>query len=139
MPADLNRVILIGRLTRTPEVTHTHSGDAVANLRLAVTGRAKDGDGWTDRPNYFDIVVWGRQAEVASEHLTKGRRIGVDGRLSWREWQDADGATRRAVEVVAGDVFFLDAPRETAKEPEAGQTPEPVRVGATTDQHDIPF
>ena len=110
MPADLNRVTLVGRLTRDPELRHTQGGDPVCSIRLAVSSRARDESGdWGDRSNYFDITVFGRQAETASTYLAKGRRIGVDGRLSWREWQAQDGSKRQTVEVIANDVFFLDS------------------------------
>src|SRR5262245_26937864 len=110
MPADLNRVTLVGRLTRDPELRHTAGGDPVCSTRLAVTSRARDESGnWGDKSNYFDVTVFGRQAQTASTYLTKGRRIGVDGRLSWREWQAQDGTRRQNVEVIANDVFFLDS------------------------------
>jgi single-strand DNA-binding protein len=110
MPADLNRVTLVGRLTRDPELRHTAGGDPVCSIRLAVSSRARDeAGGWGDRSNYFDVTVFGRQAETASTYLAKGRRIGVDGRLSWREWQAQDGTRRQSVEVIANDVFFLDS------------------------------
>jgi single-strand DNA-binding protein len=108
--ADLNRVTLVGRLTRDPELRHTAGGDAVCSMRLAVSSRSRDENGqWGDKSNYFDVVVFGRQAETASNYLAKGRRIGVDGRLSWREWTAQDGGKRQSVEVVANDVFFLDS------------------------------
>lgn len=110
MPADLNRVTLVGRLTRDPELRHTAGGNAVCTIRLAVTSRGRDeGGNWADKPNYFDVTVFGRQAETASTYLAKGRRIGVDGRLQWREYQAQDGNKRQVVEVVANDVFFLDS------------------------------
>lgn len=110
MPADLNRVTLVGRLTRDPELRHTQGGDAICSIRLAVSSRARDETGnWGDRSNYFDVTVFGRQAETASTYLAKGRRIGVDGRLSWREWQTQDGSKRQSVEVIANDLFFLDS------------------------------
>jgi single-strand DNA-binding protein len=110
VPADLNRVTLVGRLTRDPELRHTAGGDPICSIRLAVSSRARDEAGnWGDRSNYFDVTVFGRQAETASTYLAKGRRIGVDGRLSWREWQAQDGTRRQSVEVIANDVFFLDS------------------------------
>ena len=110
MPADLNRVTLVGRLTRDPELRHTAGGDPVCAIRLAVSSRARDESGnWGDKSNYFDVTVFGRQAETSSTYLTKGRRIGVDGRLSWREWTAQDGSKRQSVEVISNDVFFLDS------------------------------
>ena len=110
MPADLNRVTLIGRLTRDPELRHTASGDPLCNLRIAVNSRSRDDSGnWGDRPNFFDVVVFGRQAESVSQYMSKGRRIGVDGALSWREWESQDGGKRQSAEVRARDIFFLDS------------------------------
>lgn len=110
MPADLNRVTLIGRLTRDPELRHARSGDAIASLRIAVNGRARDEGGqWIDKPNFFDVSVFGRQAETVANYMAKGRRIGIDGRLQWREWEAQDGTKRQSVDVVANDVFFLDS------------------------------
>ncbi len=113
MAADLNRVTLIGRLTRDPELRHTGGGTAVCSIRLAVSSRQRDESGnWDDKSNFFDVTVFGRQAESASNYLSKGRRIGVDGRLSWREWTAQDGSKRQNVEVVANDIFFLDSRNE---------------------------
>ena len=124
MPADLNTVGLVGRLTRDPELRYTAAGEAVCALRLAVSTRTRADHAWEDRPNFFDVSVWGRGGEAAAEHLTKGRRIGVAGRLAWREWQTDDGSRREAVQVIASSVQYLDAPR--LAEPEAT----PVGAGA---------
>lgn len=108
MAASINRVVLVGNLTRDPELRHTPSGTAVCSLRLAVNTRRKDESGqWTDKPNYFDITVWGQQGENCAQYLSKGRPVAVDGRLEWREWEAQDGSKRQAVEVVAESVQFL--------------------------------
>ena len=121
MAADLNRVTLVGRLTRDPELRHTASGDGIASLRLACSSRGRDENGqWTDKPNYFDVTVFGRQAESVAQYLGKGRRVGVDGRLQWREWEASDGSRRQAVEVVAQDVFFLDTSADRDAAPAHG-------------------
>lgn len=109
MPADLNRVTLVGRLTRDPELRQTAGGTSVCSIRLAVTSRVNRGGEWGDQSNYFDVTVFGRQADSVGQYLSKGRRIGVDGRLSWREWQTQDGGKRQAVEIIANDIFFLDS------------------------------
>ncbi len=110
MASDLNRVTMVGRLTRDPEMRHLPSGDPIASLRIAVNSRSRGDDGqWTDKPNFFDVTVFGRQAETVSNYLAKGRRVGIDGRLSWREWEAQDGGKRQSVEVIANDVFFLDS------------------------------
>ena len=151
MPADLNRVTLVGRLTRDPELRHTASGDPVCSIRLAFSSRSRDETGnWGDKSNYVDITVFGRQAETASTYLTKGRRVGIDGRLSWREWQAQDGTRRQSIEVIAQDLFFLDS-REGGGQAtgwsgaEAGGSDLPVDTsdmqpaGAPSTDDDIPF
>jgi len=106
--AAINRVVLVGNLTRDPELRHTPSGTAVCNLRLAVNTRRKDETGqWVDKPNYFDITVWGNQGERCAQYLSKGRPVGVDGRLEWREWETPEGNKRQAVDIVADTVQFL--------------------------------
>jgi single-strand DNA-binding protein len=109
MAGDINRVTLVGRLTRDPELRHLPSGSPVLQLGLAVNGRQKDDAGnWTDKPNFFDVKVFGNQAEMLSQHLAKGRRVGIDGRLDWSSWE-TDGQKRSKVEVVAFQVQFLDS------------------------------
>jgi single-strand DNA-binding protein len=106
--ANINRVVLVGNLTKDPELRQTPSGMAVCSLRLAVNTRRKDSSGqWTEKPNYFDITVWGAQGENCAQYLSKGRPVGIDGRLEWREWDAQDGTKRQAVEVVADTVQFL--------------------------------
>ena len=107
--ANINRVVLVGNLTKDPELRHTPSGTALCKLRLAVNTRQKDGatGEWSDKPNYFDVTVWGNQGERCAEFLAKGRAVGVDGRLDWREWDAQDGSKRQAVEIIADTVQFL--------------------------------
>jgi single-strand DNA-binding protein len=106
--ASINRVVIVGNLTRDPELRHTPSGMPVCSLRVAVNTRRKDESGqWTDKPNYFDVTVWGQQGEACSQYLAKGRPVGVDGRLEWREWEAQDGSKRQAVDIVADNVQFL--------------------------------
>src|SRR5918993_4421058 len=93
--ATINSVVLVGNLTRDPELRHTPSGMAVCSLRLAVNTRRKDESGqWTDKPNYFDITVWGQQGENCAQYLSKGRPVAIDGRLEWRGGGGAGGAER---------------------------------------------
>ena len=108
MAASINRVVLVGNLTRDPELRHTPGGTPVCSLRIAVNSRRKDESGqWVDKPNYFSISVFGNQAESCTQYLSKGRPVAIDGRLEWREWQAQDGAKRESVEVVADSVQFL--------------------------------
>lgn len=106
----LNVVILIGRLTKDPELRYTPSGKAVARLRLAVDrsiGSAQSGD----NTDFIDVVVWEKQAEVCSQYLTKGRLVAVQGRLQIRSYDAQDGTRRIAAEVVANTVRFLESRR----------------------------
>jgi single-strand DNA-binding protein len=108
MAANINRVVLVGNLTRDPELRHTPGGTPVCSLRVAVNDRKRDDSGnWVDAPNYFSISVFGNQAENCAQYLSKGRPVGIDGKLRWREWQAQDGSKREAVEVVADSVQFL--------------------------------
>ena len=108
MAASINRVVLVGNLTRDPELRHTPSGMPVCSLRIAVNSRRKDESGqWVEKPNYFSITVWGQQGENCAQYLSKGRPVAVDGRLDWREYQAQDGTKREAVEIVADSVQFL--------------------------------
>jgi single-strand DNA-binding protein len=108
--SNINRVILTGNLTFDPELRSLPSGTSVCKLRVAVNTRRKNnatGD-WEDKPNYFDVTVWGAQGENAARYLSKGRPVAIDGRLEWSEWQDKEsGKNRSKVEIVADTVQFL--------------------------------
>lgn len=111
---NINRVILTGRLTRDPELRSFPSGMSVCSLRLAFNTRKKDqatGE-WGEKSNFIDVSIWGRQGELASQYLSKGRAVALDGRLEWREFQDSNGNNRQAIEVVADNVEFLGGPQE---------------------------
>src|SRR4051812_49579072 len=98
MAASINRVVLVGNLTRDPELRHTPGGTPVCSLRLAVNSRRKDESGqWIDKPNYFSISVFGNQAESCAQYLSKGRPVAVDGRLDWRGRQGHQRGQGRAV------------------------------------------
>jgi single-strand DNA-binding protein len=141
--ANINRVVLVGNLTRDPELRHTPSGTAVCKLRIAVNTRQKDAQGnWGDKPNYFDVTVWGNQGESCAQYLSKGRPVGVDGRLDWREWEAQDGTKRQAVEVIADTVQFLGGRPEGGEgQPQfvpSGAQAESADFGGAADD-DIPF
>jgi len=153
---NINRVVLTGNLTRDPELRSLPSGMSVCSLRIASNTRRKDqatGE-WQDKPNYFDVTVWGAQGENCARFLSKGRPIALDGRLEWREWQAQDGTKRQSVEIVADSVQFLggreggenggggggrftpqsDVPADTADFETAGAT-----SGSSAADDDIPF
>lgn len=108
--ADINRVVLVGRLTRDPELRALPSGSTVCGLRIACNGVRKDGDVYQERPNYFDVSVFGAHGENVERYLHKSSRVALEGRLEWREWETADAHNRQAVSIVADFVQFLDPP-----------------------------
>jgi single-strand DNA-binding protein len=113
---DINSVVLVGRLTRDPELRALASGKSVCSLRIACNGFRKDGDTYQERPNFFDVSVFGASGENADRYLRKGSRVAIDGRLEWSEWETSDRSSgsgqqkRQAVKVVAESVQFLDPP-----------------------------
>ncbi len=154
--SNINRVVLTGNLTADPDLRSLPSGMAVCKLRLAVNTRRKDGASgeWVDKPNYFDVTVWGGQGENCAKFLSKGRPVAIDGRLEWREWQDKEtGKNRQSIDVIADTVQFLSSPDRDGGggggftprsdvpadmgdfAPAARQQP----VGAPTSDDDIPF
>ena len=135
----MNSVCIVGNLTADPELRHTPSGAAVCNMRIAYNDRRKDETGnWSDVPYYFNVTAWGNTAERCSEWLSKGKKIGVTGKLTWREWESQDGTKRQAVEINAFQIDFLtprsETPQQTSMEDSA-----PVFGGAASVDDDIPF
>ncbi|MHB1389684.1 MAG: single-stranded DNA-binding protein [Thermoleophilia bacterium] len=124
--ANINRVVLTGNLTRDPELRQTPNGKSVCTLGLAVNERYKNEAGeWVEKPNFFDIIVWGAQGENCERYLSKGRPVAVDGRLSFRSWEDKDGGKRSKVEVIASTVQFLGSRQDSGN-----QENSPVATGA---------
>ena len=114
---NVNRVVLVGRLTRDPELRALPSGLNVCSLRVACNSSRREADGsYTERPNYFDVSVYGAAADSVERFMRKGRRLAVDGRLEWREWETDDQHKRQAVSIVAETVQFLDGPGETGSD-----------------------
>ena len=108
----LNRIILMGRLTRDPELRHTQQGTAVASFTLAVDRDFKGRDSSERATDFIDIVAWRSTAEFVSKYFAKGRMAVVEGRLQIRDWTDRDGGKRRSAEVIAENVYFGDSKRE---------------------------
>ncbi len=115
---DVNRVILLGRLTRDPELAALPSGKSVCNMRIASNSSHKDPDSgeWSERPNFFDVSVFGAQAETVATYMRRGRGVAIDGRLSWREWETKDEQKRQGVSIVADTVQFLSGPDERGED-----------------------
>ncbi len=108
----LNRIIIMGRLTRDPELRHTQSGASVASFSLAVDRDFKSRESGERTTDFIDVVAWRNTAEFASKYLSKGRMTVVEGRLQIREWTDRDGGKRRSAEVVADNIYFADSRRD---------------------------
>ncbi len=106
--ASLNKVMLIGNLGKDPEVRYTTSGTAVASFSVATSERYKSKSGdWEEKTEWHNVVLWGRQAEVAGEWLAKGKTVYIEGRLQTRKWQDKDGRDRYTTEIVGEKMQML--------------------------------
>lgn len=117
----INRVVLVGRLTRDPELRSLPSGVSACSLRIACSSSRRDAEGdYHERPNYFDVSVYGPSAENVSRYMRKGSRVAIDGRLEWREWETVDQQKRQAVNIVADMVQFLDSPGAQREEHAGG-------------------
>lgn len=108
----LNKIIIMGRLTRDPELRHTQSGTAVASFSLAVDRDFKDKTTGEKSTDFIDVVAWRNSAEFVSRYFTKGRMAVVEGRLQIHAWQDRDGNKRRSAEVIADNVYFGDSKKD---------------------------
>jgi single-strand DNA-binding protein len=151
---NINRVVLTGNLTADPELRSLPSGNSVCSLRVACNTRRKNASSgeWEDKPNYFNVTVWGAQGENAARFLHKGRPVAIDGRLEWREWEAQDGTKRQAIDIIAESVQFLGSRDEA---PSGGFAPagpagggdtqvderdfQPAPVAGGTGDDDIPF
>lgn len=105
--ADINRVIEIGHLTRDEELKYTPGGMAIGNISIAINRRVKKDQDWVDEANYFDVVIFGKQAESLQRFLTKGKQIAVDGFLKQERWTDQNGQSRSAIKIIANDIQLL--------------------------------
>jgi single-strand DNA-binding protein len=137
---NINRVVLTGNLTTDPELRSLPSGTAVCKLRVACNTRRKADGEWVDKPNYFDIVAFGGQADACARYLAKGSPVAIDGRLEWREWETDAGSKRQAVSIITDNIQFLrskDSSDSNSASPEDGELL-PAGVGAG-EGDDIPF
>jgi single-strand DNA-binding protein len=133
--SNINRVVLTGNLTSEPELRALPSGTSVCKLRVACNTRRKDGPTgeWVDKPNYFDVTVWGAQGENCARYLSKGRPVAIDGRLEWREWESEGGGKRQAVDIIADTVQFLGG-----RDDSSGGGGQQQAAGGFTPRADIP-
>jgi len=155
---NINRVVLTGNLTTDPELRSLPSGTSVCELRVACNSRRKDqaSGEWVDKPNYFNVKVWGAQGENAARYLSKGRPVAIDGRLDWREWEAQDGAKRQTIDIIADSVQFLGSRDDASGGPIEGRSVvngasaggdvphdegdfQPAPVAGASGDDDIPF
>ncbi len=136
MAGDLNKVMLIGRLGADPEIRYTQNGTAVATLSVATNFRVKRGEEWEDQTEWHRVIAWNRLAEIASEYMSKGTKVYVEGRLQTRSWEDANGNKRWTTEIVARDISMLCGRGEAAGSGGGGDLapPEPPPP-----EDDVPF
>ena len=130
----LNHIVLMGRLTRDPELRRTNNGTAVASFALAVDRDYADKESGEKGVDFIDIVAWRNTAEFVSKYFTKGRMAVVDGRLQIRQWTDKNGNKRYTAEVVANNVYFGDSKKENTS-----QVNSPEFVPLDEDDSDLPF
>lgn len=139
---DTNITVHTGNLTRDVETRKSPDGIMVANIRIGVNGRRKVGDEWVDKPNFFTVVTFGKQAENDAKYLKKGRRILVEGRLDWSEFPvDGEEKKRQAVQIIANRVKYLpskasiedQAAAEAQTEMSTGEETQPAPVGEPAD------
>lgn len=134
----MNVVTLIGNLTRDPELRTLPNGTNVCELGVAVNERIKRGDEWEDYASFLDVTVWGKQGENCAEYLTKGRPVGITGRLRQDRWETPEGDKRSKVKITAQSVKFLGGREEGAQNAPQGASDLPVDTG-NEDDGDIPF
>ena len=145
MAFDLNQICVTGRLGADPELKHLNGGDAVLNIRLAVSGSEKRGGQYVDTTTWFRVAMFGKRAEGLAKFLAKGHRVAVSGRLTVREFDKKDGTKGTSVEISASDVVSLDSKKAdgqaTRSSGQRAATPEPTsELGDDTfGEDDIPF
>jgi single-strand DNA-binding protein len=130
----INRVVVVGRLTRDPELRSLPSGASVCSLRIACNTSRRDVNGdLVERPNYFDVSVYGPAGDSVGHYMRRGSRVAIDGRLEWREWETDEQHKRQAVSIVADTVQFLDSPGQRSP----GELAEDEHVSADDAQSEV--
>ena len=131
----LNRIVIMGRLTRDPELRRTQNGTAVTSFSVAVDRDFKSRDNGEKATDFIDVVAWRQTAEFVCQYFTKGRMAVVEGRLQIRDWKDKDGNNRRSAEVVADNIYFGDSKRDGQQ---SGGDYAPPAYGSPTDSYTAP-
>jgi single-strand DNA-binding protein len=145
MASDLNKLIIIGRLTKDPELRYTQSGTAVCSFAVANNRSYVSGGEKKEQVSYFNCVAWAKAGEIIAEYCKKGQRIGIEGRLQQRSWDDQEGKRRHTVEIVVDNFQFLSAPRDSASDapadvpaPSGSHEPSPDMENPFSDEN-VPF
>jgi single-strand DNA-binding protein len=135
---DINIVSLVGRLTSDPELRSLASGTSVCQMRIAfnTSKRAASGE-WEDVGNFVNVTVWGNHGETCAKHLSRGKRVALQGRLQWREWEGQNGK-QNAIEIVADRVQFIE-PRDSSSDSNQRSTAPRQSAPAPTEDDDVPF
>ena len=131
----LNRIVIMGRLTRDPELRRTQNGTAVTSFSIAVDRDFKSRDNGEKATDFIDVVAWRQTAEFVCQYFTKGRMAVVEGRLQIRDWKDKDGNNRRSAEVVADNIYFGDSKRDGQQ---SGGDYAPPAYGSPADSYTAP-
>lgn len=135
---DLNTIALVGRLTSDPELRSLASGTSVCQMRIAFNTSKKSNDGWEDVSNFVNVTVWGNHGETCAKHLSKGKRVALQGRLQWREWEGKNG-TQSAIEIVADRVQFIEPKSEGGSQRSTAPRQQQTASAAPDPEDDIPF
>lgn len=137
--ASMNRVNLVGNITRDIELRYTSGGTAVCDIGLAVNERVKKGEEWVDEPVFLDVTVWGKKAEIVQTYCSKGSQIGIDGKLRMDSWEAQDGSKRTKLKVQADDIVLLG--QRSGGAPQSDRAPQQGRgrQSAPANADDIPF
>ena len=145
MASDLNRVVIIGRLARDPELKHIPNGTAVAGFSVASNYSFGSGDNKKEQVSYFDCIAWSKTGEIITEYVKKGHRIAIEGRLQQRRWDDQDGNKKSKIEIVVENFQFLEGKKESISQSQehdkpAAKKPDPKWEDANPfNPEDVPF
>lgn len=140
----INKAIISGNLTRDAELRMTGSQLAVLNFSVAVNERRKNGDQWTDYANFIDCIMFGTRAEKLQSYLTKGKKVALEGKLHWSQWEGKDGNKRSKIEVIVDTIEFMSNGNNSQAPAQQTQSapkpvPAPQAVDASLYDEDIPF
>ncbi len=138
MASDINRVVLIGRLVKDPDLKYTQTGTSIASFSIANNRTYVSGGEKKEQVSYFNCIAWGKPGEVIAQYMKKGQRISVDGHLQQRSWDDKDGNKKYAVEVVVDNFQFLTSPAGTGNAEASGSSNYSESFSSLSAPDDVP-